>query len=428
FNIHEHKMGTPTMGGLLIILATLAAAFLFCDLRNSYVWIVAAVMFCASGLGFADDFLKVARKDHRGVSARTKLFVQALLGCALGAFLFFSRPHTVYGPLLLKAADIQDVEKLARRLQGEEDSVARFLRSRFSMATCRMIDACDGVASPSVSLRASLALEFNRILTGRCIYEERRFRSVNLTGEARERLDWYLSGNAAGTHARLNRYLLESAFPGMIAGNTLKRGDTFLLVPFFKQYYPYLGLLFIPWAALILMCMSNSVNLTDGLDGLAIGTVITVSLPYLLICYLVSRYDYASYLYVPHVPQAGQLAVFLSALVGASMGFLWFNSHPAEVFMGDTGSLSLGAAIGSVALLCKHELLLILVGGIFLIEALSVILQVAGYRLFSKRILLMSPLHNHFVKKGMDEAKIIARFLIVATLLAMAGLSTLKLR
>lgn len=311
FNIHQHKAGTPTMGGVLIIFATLVSALVFCVPSNPYVWAVMGIMVGAGILGFADDYYKVARKNHKGVSGKTKLAVQAALGLALGVYLTFSGSHTFY-----------------------------------------------------------------------------------------------------------------TLFPG---GAKIS-GDTCLVVPFLKHLYPCLGIFFILWTAFVITATSNAVNLTDGLDGLAIGSTIIVVLPYLAIAYLVSRFDFANYLYVPHVPAAGELSVFLAALFGASLGFLWFNAHPAQVFMGDTGSLSLGAVIGSIAVLTKHELLLVLVGGVFVVEALSVMVQVSGYKWTGKRVLRMSPLHNHFVKLGMNEAKIIARFAIVSILLALAGLSTLKLR
>ncbi|MBN1866429.1 phospho-N-acetylmuramoyl-pentapeptide-transferase [Candidatus Sumerlaeota bacterium] len=307
FNIHQHKAGTPTMGGLLIIVATLVSVLLFCRLTNSYVWVVTVVMLAGGALGFADDYLKISRKDHKGVLARKKLVVQIVLGLAVGLFLYRSGAHTYY------------------------------------------------------------------------------------------------------------------AYKGI-------RGDTHLLIPFFKDLYPALGIFFVFWVALAITATSNAVNLTDGLDGLAIGTTAFVSLPYLAIAYIASHFRFSGYLYVPHVPQTGELCVFLAALLGASMGFLWFNAHPAQVFMGDTGSLSLGAVLGTIAVLCKQELLLVLIGGIFVVEALSVMIQVGSYKWRGKRVLLMSPLHNHYVKLGMDEAKIIARFLIVAALLAIFGVSTLKLR
>lgn len=430
FNIHAHKAGTPTMGGLLIVLSTLTSALLFCDLTNGYVWLVMLVMLGAAAIGFADDYLKIREKNHKGVSARGKLLGQMAIGCFLGAALYFSRAQVAYGPLLYTHADIPRVDLLAERLRDENHPLMTYLRSKFTVGDWAMLTRFGGQGGPSeTDVRTMLVAELNDVLRGENIYDEKRFAGIVLSDEAMERRDWQISSSGeGGISTRLNRFLLDSGFPTALRHNTLVRGNDHVLVPFFKLVYPALGVWFILWAAFVLTATSNAVNLTDGLDGLAIGTVITVTLPYIVITYLVSRFDFSSYLYIPHVPRAGELAVFLSALLGASLGFLWFNCHPAEMFMGDTGSLSLGATLGAVALLCKHEVLLILIGGIFVAEALSVVLQVASYRLRGKRILLMSPLHNHFVKKGVAESKIITRFLIVAILLALAGLCTLKLR
>ena len=213
------------------------------------------------------------------------------------------------------------------------------------------------------------------------------------------------------------------------AYKSLPPSNTHLLIPFFKDLYPDLGIFFIFWVAFVICATSNAVNLTDGLDGLAIGTTVIVCLPYAVITYLASRFDYSNFLLIPHVPQARELAVFLAAITGAGLGFLWFNANPAQLFMGDTGSLSLGGVIGAIAILTKHELLLVLIGAIFVVEALSVMIQVRYYKWTGgKRFFLMSPLHNHYVKKGMKEQKIIARFMIIAILLALVGLSTLKIR
>jgi phospho-N-acetylmuramoyl-pentapeptide-transferase len=430
FNIHAHKAGTPTMGGLLIVLATVTSAFVFCDLTNSYVWLVMLVMLGGAAIGFADDYLKIREHNHKGVSARGKLLGQMAIGCFLGAALYFGRPQVAYGPLLFTHSDIPRVDLLAERLRDESNPLMNYLRSKFTVGDWAMLTRFGGPDGPQENdVRTMLVGELNDILRGENIYDKERFQGIVLSPEAMERRDWQLSSAAeGGISTRLNRFLLDSAFPTALRHNNLIRGNDHVLVPFFKMVYPALGAWFILWVALVLTATSNAVNLTDGLDGLAIGTVITVTLPYIAITYLVSRFDFSSYLYIPHVPWAGELAVFLSAMLGASLGFLWFNSHPAEVFMGDTGSLSLGATLGAVALLCKHEVLLILVGGIFVIEALSVVLQVGSYKLRGKRVLLMSPLHNHFVKKGVAESKIIARFLIVSILLALAGLCTLKLR
>lgn len=205
-------------------------------------------------------------------------------------------------------------------------------------------------------------------------------------------------------------------------------GNTYLCFPFFKGLYPALGALFIPYAMLVLTATANAVNLTDGLDGLAIGIAIVVSLCFGIIAYLVGRVDFAPYLILPYVPGAGELTIVLAGTVGAGLGFLWYNSHPAEVFMGDTGSQALGGIIGSSALLIKQEFLLLIVGGIFVIELISVVIQVLSYQTTGRRVFLMTPLHHHFERKGWAESKIICRFWIITGLLALIGLSSLKLR
>ena len=205
--------------------------------------------------------------------------------------------------------------------------------------------------------------------------------------------------------------------------------DTKLSVPFLKSFRPDLGLLYLPFAMLVVVGASNAVNLTDGLDGLAIGPFIIVAGVYMLFVYLAGHIKLASYLHLPYVAGVGELTVFCGALLGAGLGFLWYNAYPAEIFMGDTGSLALGAALGTLAVLSKQELLLVLAGGIFVVEALSVMLQVAYFRLTGgKRIFLMAPLHHHFEKKGWPEPKIIVRFWIISAFLGLLAVSTLKLR
>ena len=198
--------------------------------------------------------------------------------------------------------------------------------------------------------------------------------------------------------------------------------------PFFKNLVINLGIFYIIVEAFILVGTSNAVNLTDGLDGLAIGCVIITGMAYAILSYIIGRVDYSNYLNLIYVPGGGELTVLCAALVGAGMAFLWYNCHPAEMFMGDTGSLALGGAIGSTAIIIKQEFLLPIIGGVFLAEAISVILQVGSFKLRGKRIFLMSPLHHHFEMKGWHETKIITRFLIVATILSMIGLATVKLR
>lgn len=203
---------------------------------------------------------------------------------------------------------------------------------------------------------------------------------------------------------------------------------TRLSVPLFKRVVPDLGVVYIPFAVFVIVGTSNAVNLTDGLDGLAIGPFIVATFAYAGITYVAGHVNFAEYLNILYVPGAGEVAVFCGAMLGASLGFLWFNSYPAQIFMGDVGSLSLGGALGTVAVIAKHELLLLLIGGLFVIETLSVIMQVASFKLTGKRIFRMAPLHHHFEEQGWQEPKVIVRFWIVAVILALLSLSTLKLR
>jgi len=199
-------------------------------------------------------------------------------------------------------------------------------------------------------------------------------------------------------------------------------------VPFFKNIRPDLGLWYIPFAALVIVGASNAVNLTDGLDGLAIGPVMTAAGTYAFITYLTGNKTFADYLQIPYVAGVGELSVFCAAVVASGLGFLWFNTYPAQMFMGDVGSLALGAALGIVAVTAKNEILLVIVGGVFVIEALSVIFQVVSYKLRRKRVFLMAPIHHHYELKGWPEPQIIVRFWIVSIICALVALSTLKLR
>ncbi|HTG34206.1 MAG TPA: phospho-N-acetylmuramoyl-pentapeptide-transferase [Thermoanaerobaculia bacterium] len=297
---HQVKAGTPTMGGLLILFATMVPTLLFGDLRNIYVWLVVIVTTAFGAIGFADDYLKVRNRRNLGLTARAKFLLQVLVGLAFGIAL-----------LVLPA---------------------------------------------------------------------------------------------------------ESGFNPAV---------TF---PFIKRLVLHLGYFYIPFVAFVLVGSSNAVNLTDGLDGLAIGATSVAAATYAVFTYVAGNAIISRYLQVSWVPGVGEVAVFCGAMVGAGIGFLWFNSHPAEVFMGDVGSLSLGAAIGSVAVIAKQEILLVLVGGLFVMEALSVIIQVASFKLRGKRVFRMSPLHHHFELSGWAEPKVIVRFWILSILFALLSLSTLKLR
>ncbi len=297
---HQAKAGTPTMGGVLIVLAIVVPTLLFADFTNRYVWVALGATVLAMAIGVGDDWRKVSRKHNRGLSGRQKLVLQTAIG----------------------------------------------------------------VAVAWVSVR---------------IFE----------------------GRVDATH---------------------------ISVPFLKNVHPDLGVFYVLFAAVVVVGSSNAVNLTDGLDGLAIGATLVASGTFAILAYIAGNAKAANYLLVPHVPGTGELAVFCAAIVGASLGFLWFNAHPAEVFMGDTGSLALGAALGTVAVLIKQEVLLVLVGGLFVVEAVSVILQVGSFKLTGRRIFRMAPLHHHFELLGWAESKVIIRFWIVAILFALVALGSLKLR
>ncbi|MCH2547417.1 MAG: phospho-N-acetylmuramoyl-pentapeptide-transferase, partial [Alphaproteobacteria bacterium] len=204
--------------------------------------------------------------------------------------------------------------------------------------------------------------------------------------------------------------------------------ESHVTVPFFKTVLIDLGIMFIPFAMVVVVGASNAVNLTDGLDGLAIGPIMIAACCFALIAYLVGNEVFSTYLQLHNIKGVGELAVFCSALVGAGLGFLWFNAPPAQVFMGDTGSLSFGGAIGIISVIVKHELVLAIIGGLFVIEALSVMIQVGSYKLTGKRVFLMAPIHHHYEKQGWSEPTIVIRFWIIAIIFALIGLSTLKLR
>jgi len=233
--------------------------------------------------------------------------------------------------------------------------------------------------------------------------------------------------HAAGLSAR-TRLLLEFLIAGFATWLLVWGGDTSLHIPFMKQPLFDMGWFYIVFGAFVIVAFGNAVNLTDGLDGLATMPVIIASLAFLLIAYLVGNAKFAAYLGIPHVPGAGDLTVLLLAVVGAGLAFLWFNAPPAAVFMGDTGSLALGGALGAIAVATKHEVVLGIVGGLFVMEALSVIIQVFFYKRTGRRVFRMAPIHHHFEQKGWSEPTVVIRFWIIAFVLALAGLSTLKLR
>jgi phospho-N-acetylmuramoyl-pentapeptide-transferase len=204
--------------------------------------------------------------------------------------------------------------------------------------------------------------------------------------------------------------------------------EIMLTAPFFKDFALYLGIFFIPWVIFVITGSSNAVNLTDGLDGLAILPCILIAAAFVLFAYVEGNFNIANYLLIPYLPEVSEVAIFASAVVGSGLGFLWYNSYPAEIFMGDVGSLSLGAALASIAVILRLEIVYALMGGVFVVEALSVIMQVSYYKLYKKRIFLMSPIHHHFEEKGWPEPKIIVRFWIITFILVLIALASLKIR
>ena len=317
------KQGTPTMGGLMILLSVALSTLLWADLTNHYVWIVLFVTIAYGLIGFTDDYMKVTKRNTKGLRGKLKLLFQ--FGIALIAALWIS-----YAGSLAPAGACPDVSAVAGTMTD--------------------------VVCPS-----------------------------------------------------LDR-------------------STHLAVPFFKDFFPDLGWLYFVFAMLVMVGSSNAVNLTDGLDGLAIVPIMIASGCFALIAYLVGNALFAEYLQIHPLPGAGELAVFCAALIGAGLGFLWYNAPPAMVFMGDTGSLAFGGSLGAISVITKHELVLAIIGGLFVLEAVSVIVQVASFKLTGKRVFKMAPIHHHFEKLGWQEPTVVIRFWIIATILALIGLSTLKLR
>lgn len=311
---HHAKAGTPTMGGVLIVVSIVVSTLLWADLRNPFSWLLVGSTLAFGAVGFADDYLKVVRKRSLGLRAGAKIGLQVLTTILIGYALI--------------------------------DLAARGLFS------------------------TRLTVPFFKSFTPDLVFGQ-----------------------------------LESA-PLLFLG----------AVPF---------LLFI---ALVIVGSSNAVNLTDGLDGLAIGSVLIASGALTVLTYVTGHVEFSTYLDLQYIRPVAEVTIFCGSMVGASMGFLWYNAHPAEVFMGDVGSLALGGAIGTVAVVIKQELLLVFIGGIFVVEAVSVMAQVVSFKLRGKRIFRMAPLHHHFELLGWDESKIIIRFWIAALLFALFSLSTLKLR
>ena len=293
------KAGTPTMGGLLILIGILFGTLLWADLSNSYVWVLLMVSTSFGLLGAIDDYLKIKRNNSIGISTGMKIIFQIILS-------------VIAVLLLMKFGDSEHLKNL--------------------------------------------------------------------------------------------------------------------YFPFFKNLTLHLGLFFIPFGIFIIVGSSNAVNLTDGLDGLATVPVMLVALSFTLICYVVGNTVFSEYLQIPYIADVGEASIFCGSIVGSCLGFLWYNAPPAKIFMGDTGSLSLGGSLGALSIISKHEIVLGIVGGLFVLETVSVIIQVISFKLTGRRVFMMAPLHHHFEKKGWAESTVVIRFWIISIILALIGLATLKLR
>lgn len=296
---HFSKSGTPTMGGILVILAIFLSTLLWADLNNHYIWLILFITLGFGFIGFLDDYLKLSLKNSRGLPARYKYFFQSILGGMAALYLYY---------------------------------IAK-------MPT-----------------------------------------------------------------------------------------DTYLLLPFLKNYYLPLGGFFILLTYFVIVGSSNAVNLTDGLDGLAIVPVVMIACALSIFSYLSGNSAFANYLGIPHVHGAGEIVIFCGSMVGSGLGFLWFNTYPAQVFMGDVGALALGAALGTIAVIVRQEIVFFLMSGVFVLETISVILQVISFKSTGKRIFKMAPIHHHFELLGWPEPKVIVRFWIITFILVLCGLATLKLR
>jgi phospho-N-acetylmuramoyl-pentapeptide-transferase len=312
---HQKKAGTPTMGGLLIVLSTAVPTLLWANLTNPFVLLALFALFGFAAIGFIDDYAKVAKQRNLGLTARKKLMYQIFVSLVVGSVLVIMASKHGYSTQL--------VLPFFKKLQ------------------------------PDLAFHSLIKL---------------------------------------------------------------------------PHLWPIAYLPFLVFIAIVIVGSSNAVNLTDGLDGLAIGCTVIAAGALTVLTYVSSNFRWATYLDIQHIPRVGELTVFCGALVGASLGFLWYNAHPAEVFMGDVGSLSLGGTLGVVAVIIKQEVLLLFIGGIFVVEALSVILQVGSFKLRGKRIFRMAPIHHHFELMGWSESKVIVRFWIAALVFALFALTTLKLR
>ena len=425
--LHQGKAGTPTMGGVMMLFGTLLSMMLWGVLSNRLLWAALMVYLLLGAVGFLDDYIKLKRRHNDGLSARAKLAGQFAAGLFLGLYLM-AFPVTT-NPGAFKARDLVNPMALTRALAAAGDE-AEGLGAVWQSFDEETRAALTGIAARPNSVmpdRALLLGGLNAALAEDHLMPAAFPEAVRLLNKEGAKLQAGKHVHGGAEAVRLNRLVLEAAMPEHFVARPSNLHNK-VGVPGLKDVFIPFGPFYILFVILIIICVSNAVNLTDGLDGLAAGVSVISIMAYAAIAYVVSRSDWSEYLYLTHVPEASELFVFGGALLGTGLGFLWFNGHPAEVFMGDTGSLSLGGAIAAMAILTKQELLLPIVGGLFVLEAGSVVLQVASYKLTGKRIFRMAPLHHHFELLGWAETKVTLRFWIVAVLFAMLSLATLKLR
>jgi len=426
--LHKGKAGTPTMGGAIILLSTVLSLLLWSTLDNRLMWVALGMLLLLGAVGFLDDFIKLRRKHNDGLSARAKFTGQIISGGLLGLYLVLF-PITA-SEVWVKPGEIQDWDRLARVLisapEQSGESVAK-----------RIWEGLDGEDRSVLRLATEVKIlpreyRFDVVAVMNTVIGSQRLDEVYTPPEAAAPALARFAGRpydalSEAERLRYNRLIMEAALPGILAKSVADL-HTKVGVPGLKDFFIPLGPFYILFVILIIVGVSNAVNLTDGLDGLAAGVSLVSILTYAAIAYVVSRADWSYYLYLTHIPEASELFVFGAALLGTGLGFLWFNAHPAEVFMGDTGSLALGGAIGTMAILTKQELLLPIVAGLFVLEAGSVLIQVGSYKLTGKRVFRMAPLHHHFELLGWSETKVTLRFWIVAFIFALLSLTTLKLR
>ena len=427
--LHKGKAGTPTMGGIMILVSMLAALFIWGRFSNRMLWIAVAVVLFMGGVGFVDDYIKLKRKHNAGLSARAKFAGQIFTGLILGIYLV-SNPITVSASFVYPR-DVIDWGNLEKHLlnanTASNPNAAAKIWSLFPEESRELVRDAQARGEIAEKDRSAVLLGLNSVLRDKTLYEAALWPEAALKPELTSLLQRGLNTLNERDIVRVNRLLIEATFPQAVAAS-IPSLHTKLGVPGLKEVFIPLGLFFILFVVLVIVSITNAVNLTDGLDGLAAGISIVSILTFAGVAYVISRADWSRYLFLTYVPEASELFVFGSALLGAGLGFLWFNGHPAEIVMGDTGSLSLGAAIGVMALLTKQELLLPIVAGMFVLEALSVVIQVVSYKTTGKRIFRMAPLHHHFELSGWPETKVTMRFWIVALLFALMSLATLKLR